>query len=104
MGMESISVVAGNITWEYLSPQNQYTKKEAKEVRRDNELYFRVWAVALGVRLPQFEHVTERLKEAKILREESVEVSGSSRNCYVIEAVYDSSDPRLGIESSYRTF
>lgn len=103
MGMESVSIASGRTTWEYLPQHRQYTKKESRTYD-ENELYIRMWAVALGVRLPQFEHVTERLKEAKILREESVEVSGSSRHCYVIEAEYNSSGPQLGIESSYRTF
>lgn len=102
MGLEILSITSGRTTWEYLFPQRQFTKKESKATYAENELYSRMWAVALGVMLPQFEY-TERLVKAKILSEESVEISNTSRSCYVIEAEYDSSDSRPSGGTSHKT-
>jgi outer membrane lipoprotein-sorting protein len=103
MGLEYMSIASGTITWEYLPRQGQYTRKESKEAYVDKELSFRMWALALGVMLPSFERITAQLKRAEIVREESIEVSGS-KNCYVVEAEYDSPDYGLGGGSSHKTF
>ncbi|MGH7807683.1 MAG: LolA family protein [Thermodesulfobacteriota bacterium] len=103
MGLEYFSIASGKTTWEYLPRQGQYTRKESKEAFGEKELYFRMWALALGVMLPSFERITERLKNAEIVREESISVSGS-KNCYVVEAEYDSPDYGHGGGTSHKTF
>ena len=102
MGLEYFSIASGTTTWEYLPRQGQYTRKESKEAYVDKELYFRMWALALGVMLPSFERITEGLKRAEIVREESIGVSGG-KNCYVVEAEYDSPDYGLGSGRSHKT-
>jgi outer membrane lipoprotein-sorting protein len=103
MGLEYFSIASGKTTWEYLPRQGQYTRRESKDAYVDKELYFRMWALALGVMLPSFERITERLMRAEIVREESIAISGI-RNCYVVEAEYDSPDYGLGSGPSHKTF
>jgi outer membrane lipoprotein-sorting protein len=45
-------------------------------------------ALAVGVLIPKFEGISDNLKEARILREETLEADGAEIDCYVIEAVY----------------
>ena len=103
MGLEFMSIASGTTTWEYWARQKQYSRKESKQTYAAKELSLRVWAVALGVKLPIFERITENLKIAEIIREESIEITGS-KNCYVVEAEYDSPDFGVGGGSSHKTF
>lgn len=102
-GLDCLLIASGTTIWEYLPLQGQYTRKKSKKDYVGKELSFRMWAVALGVTLPSFERITETLKRAEIVREEWIGVSGS-KNCYVVEAEYDSPDFGLGGGSSHKTF
>jgi len=103
MMMEVVIVSDGPNFWQYMPQSKQYTKKHSEAATitsrgidsRDyisaKDEYARMMAVAVGVRIPNFEDIANGLKEARILSEEALEFNGSSVDCYVIETVHDSS-------------
>lgn len=104
--MELLVMSDGPTFWEYMPQQKQYTRKQSEPTTvtsrgidnvdrtSDKAENARMWALALGVGIPKFEDIAESLKDARLLREETLELDGASVDCYVIEAVYDSGSTR----------
>src|SRR5215831_18436909 len=104
MMMEVVIVSDGPNFWEYMPQSNQYTKKhseaatitskgiDSRDYTSAKDEYARMMAVAVGVRIPKFEDISNGLKEARILREDALDFNGSSVDCYVIETLRDSGD------------
>jgi thiol-disulfide isomerase/thioredoxin len=74
----------GEYTWTYVAMLNQYTKKAALQMLEDIR-------ASLGISDP-----SELYKDAKIVREESMEVGGKKYDCWVVETRIDKfSMPRM---------
>lgn len=98
MGLDIVVVSSGTTTWEYLPRQKQYTRSEGtlttvtskgidgSEITSDKDTLMRVSAVALGVAIPNYQEIMNIVKDPRLLREEAIELGGSSIDCYVVEA------------------
>lgn len=116
MMLDWVLVSNGSTTWEFIPTRNEYTKKsvglKTKSAKRidgiertgDSDEYLRMMAVALGVLLPRYDNVLDGLKEARNLREESLDLNGVNIDCYVIEAQYDTPEAFPGARSSAKSF
>ena len=116
MMLDWVVISNGSTTWEFIPTRNEYTKKsggrttitakgrDGIERTIDKDEYLRVMAVALGVLLPRYDNVMDGLKQARNLREESVDLNGTNIDCYVIEAQYDTPEAFPGAISSAKSF
>jgi outer membrane lipoprotein-sorting protein len=116
MMLDWVVISNGSTTWEFIPTRNEYTKKsgglttitakgiDGIERTSDKDEYLRVMAVALGVLLPRYDNVMDGLKQARSLREESVDLNGTNIDCYVIEAQYDTPEASPGAISSAKSF
>jgi outer membrane lipoprotein-sorting protein len=112
MGLDSLMISNGSTTWEYLPNHKQYVKRigtpttitskgiDSKKTALNKELYFRVWAAALGVSMPDYSGIEQTMLNPRLLREEPIEVSGTNIDCYVIEG--DDTQPQFDL--SPKTF
>ena len=75
-----VRVVNGQFVWQYVARTNQY-KKEALSTDPSD---VRFWQE----QFQDWEHMGEGAKDARILREEPVEVNGSPVDCFVLEVTY----------------
>ena len=105
MDLDTLMISNGSTTWEYLPRLKQYTRSkgtpttvttkgiDSRDLATDKITYYRTWAVALGILLPDYENITETVNKPRLLREEAIEVDGMTVDCYVIEA--DSAFPQF---------
>jgi len=82
----------GKTLWVYQSRSKQYTKQPVDTVK----------AASSFKGSAEYEHISERVKSAKILRDESLTVNGENVNCYVIELVTEPLKPNPDIVSAPR--
>lgn len=104
--MEMLVVSDGPTFWEYMPQSKKYTRKQSEPTTvtsrgidnvdrtSDKADHARMWALAVGVAIPKFDDIAESLKEARLLRQETLEIDGTSVVCDVIEADYDSGSTR----------
>src|SRR5262245_12317567 len=87
------SVSDGKTKWLYAPGPNEYTRTEEAPVRlvtgspAKNSAPMAHLATATNL-LAGFSRVTDRLGEAKIIAEETLEIGGRRSDCFVIEAYY----------------
>ena len=101
-----LTVSDGRTDWVLASATNQYTKKPAGQKGRPGAGGLdpvSSWVSRSTSRLAEYERLADRAKEAKILREEAVEVSGGRVNCYVVEVEYQPTVGYPNVPSSRRT-
>jgi outer membrane lipoprotein-sorting protein len=116
MMLDWVVISNGSTTWEFIPTRNEYTKKpgglttitakgiDGVERTSDKDEYLRVMAVALGVLLPRYDNVMDGLKQARNLRDESLDLNRTNIDCYVIEAQYDTPEAFPGAISSAKVF
>lgn len=78
-----LTVSDGQATWVYSTQLNQYTKRKAATLAGDG-----TGALETGF-MSKYWRITEGLKQAKVLREEVLEVAGKAVECFVVEASYE---------------
>jgi len=112
MDLDTLMISNGSTTWEYLPRLKQYTISngtpttvttrgiDSRDLTTDKITHYRMWAVAVGIKLPDYEDIAETVNKPRLLREEAVGVNGMTVDCYVIEA--DSGFPQF--VPSPRTF
>ncbi len=85
----------GKMEWIYLPGLNQYTVAATGESDVDEGgLIASFTSQALNL-VSSYEHTFERLKEADIKREETIEVNGQQIPCYVVEGTYKDKSPSV---------
>ncbi|HXG66496.1 MAG TPA: redoxin domain-containing protein [Blastocatellia bacterium] len=103
--LDVVTVSDGKTKWSYLPAAREYMKEPVEpEDARQNEAEIHRMAGFLGVRIPSYEDIAERVKSAKILREEALEVQGKKIDCYVVEVEYEPDGRKPGVEVSPKTF
>ncbi len=93
-----LTVSDGQATWVYSRKLNQYTKRKAAVLASEG-----TGELEAGF-MSKYGRITEGLKQAKVLREEVVEVEGKAVECYVVEASYEPMAELSNFEASPKLF
>jgi peroxiredoxin/outer membrane lipoprotein-sorting protein len=102
MMMGSVVVSNGEMTWRYMPRANQYTKKALSLLKQDSDTgNASPSGSSTANPVAKYEAIANKLKSAKLLREEAVEIQGGRVDCYVVEAEYE---PLPGREERPKTF
>jgi outer membrane lipoprotein-sorting protein len=103
MGM--LMIFDGQAFWTYTPAFKKYTRKVIGEFAGENidPMELGVGAL-LTAGITAYYRLAERIKEAKIVREELVEVNGKSVDCYVVEVSYELSTKPTDREPAAKTF
>jgi outer membrane lipoprotein-sorting protein len=92
--MGILMVSSGQTKWVYIPDLKQYSQNALVKVGERHLSLFALYEVG------RYEHIAERVKAARILGQEAVEVQGKSIDCTVVQVEYDP----LGIGQPLRTF
>ncbi len=81
----------GQTTWQYIPSLKQYTKKSVAAIKTSIEetgTSLSSLQNAGAAMLTEYERITDRIKRARFLRDEAVEIGGKRIDCYVLEVEY----------------
>lgn len=95
---KTLTVSDGRSTWVYSARLNQYAKRKAAALAGDGTVELETGFMS------KYWRMTEGLKQAKVLREEVVELEGKAAECYVVEASYEPAAESSNFEALPKLF
>ncbi len=84
MDLDTLMISNGSTTWEYLPRLKQYIRSngtpttvttkgiDSRDFTTDKITHYRTWAIAVGIKLPDYEDIVETVNKPRLLREEAV--------------------------------
>jgi outer membrane lipoprotein-sorting protein len=100
LGMVGFLMISdGQSTWIYLPQLNKYSKLPLNQAASGGNTSMAGGIPGLGA-VPDFGTIAEDVKDARIVRSESLQLDGIAADCYVIEVVHEPSQSTTGAKAS----
>lgn len=97
----------GQTTWLYMPRQKQYTRKNTAAMSpaaTGNTISMGAITTAVGAQISRYEGIADQVKEARTLRDESIEVGNEKVVCAVVEVRYEPRNPSPDVQESPKTY